>query len=335
MAERFVVFVDCPTFNQSPYIRETMDGFCSQDTNFPFVCGIVDDASTDGEQDVIKQYLKDNFEQETSTLFNIEETDDYVRVFVRHRTNKNCFFVVVYNKYNHYSLKKSRNPHIAEWKNYSKYIAVCEGDDYWTDPLKLQKQVDLLEAYPDCTMVISNGIGYNMSSKQKKLINPLFVKRSRFVTPKEVFIEKGGLIPTASMCFRKEFMFLPDGINKAPVGDRPIRMWCAVNGRIFYFKEPMVVYRMRTPGSFSKRVEKDVASAKSILDGMNNFYDKFDNYTNRKYHKEIVYMKEREESYYYMRIGDMSRYRNCKFYKNKNSFSKRLIRKLRRIFHIN
>ena len=60
----YKVFVYCNTFNQTSYIKDTMDGFCMQQTNFPFVCMIMDDASTDGEPEVIKQYLNDNFDTE-------------------------------------------------------------------------------------------------------------------------------------------------------------------------------------------------------------------------------------------------------------------------------
>ena len=61
------------------------------------------------------------------------------------------YFAVVYLKENHYSQKKSKAPYLTEWED-TKYIALCEGDDYWTDPLKLQKQVDFLERHPDYSL---------------------------------------------------------------------------------------------------------------------------------------------------------------------------------------
>ncbi len=60
----FMVNVSCMTYNQAPYITETMNGFCIQQTSFPFVCTIMDDCSTDEEQEVIKLYLKENFDLE-------------------------------------------------------------------------------------------------------------------------------------------------------------------------------------------------------------------------------------------------------------------------------
>ena len=104
---KFKVFVKCMTFNQVSFIKDAMDGFCMQQTNFPFVCCIVDDASTDGEQEVIKRYLEDNFKRSTDMLSYGGETEDYISLFLQHKTNKNCFFAVYLLKYNHWG-KKSK-----------------------------------------------------------------------------------------------------------------------------------------------------------------------------------------------------------------------------------
>ena len=100
---KYKVCVWCNTYNQTSYIKDTMDGFCMQQTSFPFVCLIMDDASTDGEPEVIKQYLNDHFDTEWT-----KETDDYHLTLARHQENKNCYFAVYLLKYNHYSIKKLR-----------------------------------------------------------------------------------------------------------------------------------------------------------------------------------------------------------------------------------
>ena len=86
----YMVRVSCMTYNQSAYITDAMNGFVMQQTNFPFVCTIVDDASTDGEQEVISAFVKENFDlQDTSIAY--EKDVDYGHVaFARHKTNKNC-----------------------------------------------------------------------------------------------------------------------------------------------------------------------------------------------------------------------------------------------------
>ena len=154
-----------------------MDGFCMQQTNFPFVCMIMDDASTDGEQEVIKQYLRDHFEAPEAPqpakggvashsvgspplggwgAGACKETDDYHLTLARHKENKNCYFAVYLLKYNHYSIKKLRLRYYKELADDIDYVALCEGDDYWTDAHKLQKQADALDANPQVTLVYTN-----------------------------------------------------------------------------------------------------------------------------------------------------------------------------------
>lgn len=78
-------------------------------SSFPYVCIIVDDASSDGEPEIIRQYMKDNFDIENNLEGMFEETDDYRLCFASHKTNRNCYFAVFLLKYNHYG-KKKRNP---------------------------------------------------------------------------------------------------------------------------------------------------------------------------------------------------------------------------------
>ena len=148
---QFKVYVWCNTYNQASYIKDTMDGFCMQQTNFPFACHIMDDASTDGEPEVLKQYLNDHFDTEWT-----KETVDYHLTVARHQENKNCYFAVYLLKYNHYSIKKRRLRYYKELADDIDYVALCEGDDYWTDAHKLQKQADALDANPQVTLVYTN-----------------------------------------------------------------------------------------------------------------------------------------------------------------------------------
>lgn len=144
----YMVCVKCLTFNQSKFVKDTLDGFCLQKTSFPYVCIIIDDASTDGEQDVISNFFQANFDLTDNDTVREEETSDYVLRFARHKKNVNCYFAVLFLKYNHYN-KKNKDPYIVEWTKNSRYMALCEGDDYWTDSSKLQKQVDFLETHDD------------------------------------------------------------------------------------------------------------------------------------------------------------------------------------------
>lgn len=152
----FLVCVRCFTFNHASYIEDAMNGFCMQKTNFPYVCVIVDDASTDGEHEVIMNYLQSHFDLDEKSKLRKDETDDYVMTFAQHKINSNCYFAIYLLKYNHYSINKSKFPYIAEFRDNVKYNAFCEGDDYWINPQKLQKQVDYLESHLDYGMCLTD-----------------------------------------------------------------------------------------------------------------------------------------------------------------------------------
>ena len=162
----FMVFVSCMTYNHSLYIEDAMNGFCMQNTTFPFVCVIIDDASTDGEQEVILKYLRNHFEMEDPSIIKIEETDDFKMFYTRHKSNLNCFFVTYFLKNNHYSRKKTKKHYTEKWRNNTKYIAICEGDDYWTDSNKLQKQVIFLENHPDFIVCSHDYVIYKQETSQ-------------------------------------------------------------------------------------------------------------------------------------------------------------------------
>ena len=105
---KFKVSVRCFTFNQAKYIEDTMNGFVMQQTDFPFVCCIVDDASTDGEQDVIKKYMDMHFDYSPNSVSFEKETDYAYIHYAQHKENKNCYFAVLFLKENHYSKKMGK-----------------------------------------------------------------------------------------------------------------------------------------------------------------------------------------------------------------------------------
>lgn len=150
---KFRVCCRCFTFNQAEYVTETMNGFTMQQTDFPFVCTIVDDASTDGEQDVIRKYIDENFDFSDGSVAFHKETEYAYITYAQHKTNKNCFFAVLYLKENHYSQRKPKMQYLSEWKDLCEYEAPCEGDDYWIDKDKLQKQVDVMDNNPSISLV--------------------------------------------------------------------------------------------------------------------------------------------------------------------------------------
>jgi len=145
----YKLLVRCATYNQSKYICDALNGFAIQETDFPFICIVVDDASTDGNQEVIRRYANDNCD-----MSNAYVSDDDISIYMRvpHKTNTNCVYLFCFLKVNLYC-KPEKTEIYKPYRAVCEYEAPCEGDDYWIDPLKLQKQVDFLEANQDYSMV--------------------------------------------------------------------------------------------------------------------------------------------------------------------------------------
>lgn len=234
----FLVSALCRTYNQSNYITDTMEGFAMQQTTFPFVAVVVDDASIDGEQDVIKDYIKKHFDFSTESGFRQWETEDAHWTFARHLENVNCFFVAVYLKKNLHQQKEKKEALIKDWTN-TKYVALCEGDDYWTDPLKLQKQVGFLETHEDYTMCCS---GFTQSFEGNENEKSAVVFDLDEITIENLL--KGLWVGTLTVVYRRELVddyTLP--FPDLPFGDLPY--WCqlALLGKIKYLRDVTANYR--------------------------------------------------------------------------------------------
>lgn len=257
---KYMVRVDCITYNHASYIEDAMNGFCMQETSFPFVCTILDDASTDGEPEVIRGYLKEHFDLDDKFVVRNEETDDYCLTFAQHKRNKNCFFAVFLLKYNHYSIKKPKKSYVEKWCG-TKYVAMCEGDDYWTCPNKLQLQVDFLEGHPDYTMCFHNS---EMKREEgiairHNILDVLFEERDYEAVE---FIKHRP--PTASLVYRNSIIIPKD--KRFLYGDNLIFLTCATEGKVKAFKDVMSVYRRHAGGvtlatyqPFIKRIENRFA----------------------------------------------------------------------------
>ena len=245
---RYLVRAYCATYNQAAYITQVMDGFVMQQTNFPFVCVIADDASTDGEQEVIKQYVNQYFDfQNTEVAY--EKNMDYGQVFyAQHKTNKNCYFAVILLKENHYSQGKSRDPYITEWDNI-KYITYCEGDDFWIDPLRLQKQVDFLESHSDYNLVCHN---WNILKDGELLPSPVHDLYKEpfsftFATLPWIWITK-----TLTIMYRKDVMDFSVLKQFKWARDVHLVYYALKDSKGYFMPEIMATYRVVDSGVWSK-----------------------------------------------------------------------------------
>lgn len=246
---RPLVCVSSITYNHAPYIEDAMNGFCMQQTTFPFVCTILDDASTDGEPEIIKSYLQKHFDLDDNIVRN-EETKDYVLTFARHKTNKNCYFAVYYLKYNHYSTGNNsrKDEYIKEWLEKVKYIALCEGDDYWTDSYKLQKQVDVLDDNDNVLLVYS--AFETVDDTGKKMNRPYFDFIQRHSKSGDFLYYQiiRNHIMTLTTCCRKELLNTSLYKNCPFHFDYSLSMCASMLGDLHYIPEKTGCYR-KTSGS--------------------------------------------------------------------------------------
>lgn len=280
----FKVCVRSYTYNHSQYIGDALNGFVKQKTDFPFVVSIIDDASTDNTRQIITSFVNDFFNTDDDAVSSREEKDFGTVLFAQHRENLNCFISVTLLKENHYSQKKSKLPYLSRWIDEVPYVALCEGDDYWTDPRKLQKQVDYLEAHPDCMLCVH--------AADWKTGESIYSHGCQETVPKDYTVNElilcGGLyFATASFVCRTELSRdWPEWRRKAGVGDFPLQILAGLHGKVHYLPDKMCVYRYRSEGSWSSSIlKKDVHSAfhKNKIEWMKML----DEATGHKYQKAI------------------------------------------------
>ncbi len=257
--EKYLLRISCITYNQSVYITDAMNGFTMQQTNFPFVAVIIDDASTDGEQDVIKSYIEEHFDHSEKTGYREWETGDAYLIFARHKVNENCHFVVALLKRNLFKEPEKKDAVVKEWKD-AKYVAICEGDDYWIDPLKLQKQVDILDADETLMAVVTN------STEVDKEGNLLKEKRENVVPGNKQgrydlrsFMYKIHHYPTATVCYRQthdeEIGKMTKHMANPYLGDWTMWISLHVFGDFYYLDEVTSAYRIN-PTSLTHTVDR-------------------------------------------------------------------------------
>lgn len=275
------VLVQCMTYNHSKYITDALNGFAMQKTDFPFVCLVMDDASTDGEQEVIKDFLNRECLMDKAEHYDHELADI---VIAGHKTNLNCKFAVYFLKVNLYKTNK-KEPIINEWSSKSEYIALCEGDDYWTDPLKLQKQVDYLEEHPEidicahsCVILdmVSNRLSINSISKEKRIF-----------PAEDVIIGGGNFVGTATLVFRRTTVDRCSRFREYLDFDYTLQIDGSIRGGMGYLPECMSIYRSMVPGSWSSRTANSPEYL-SFMEAKNKMFSILDAEYNRRFHNAIM-----------------------------------------------
>ena len=209
------------TYNHAPYIRQCLDGFLMQKTDFPFEVIVNDDASIDGTTEIVREYER-----------------KYPEIIKPIYHSENCFSKGERGFWSRYCLPKSRG----------KYIALCEGDDYWIDPLKLQKQVDFLEANPEYGLVHTY---FNYVDTQSRVIpppEPFYEKLQARVFDGYVwdyYLVNPGFILTCTCMFRRSLYRK----EEQTFFDHGLFMMIARQSKVHCLREVTAAYRRNPDGA--------------------------------------------------------------------------------------
>lgn len=218
--EHPLVSVRCITYNHEPYIAQALDGFMMQVTDFPFEVIVHDDASTDRTADIIREYEA-----------------KYPKIIK-----------AIYETENQYSKHDGSLRRIINAACKGKYIAFCEGDDYWIVENKLQMQVDFLENDTNISLVYTN---FNCVDVNSQIINRTHIEALKELSKSgDVFFNllKKNFIFTLTCCFRRE-VILSKLTTEAPVSqDYLLFLVASALGKVIYQPEKTSCYR-QTPSS--------------------------------------------------------------------------------------
>lgn len=256
-----MVSVWCRTYNHINYIKDALDGLVSQQTDFIYKVIVFDDASTDGTSDIVQAYA--------------EKYPEIIYAIIAKE-----------NIYHHPETKKI----IADiWKQHltGKYMAFCEGDDFWIDSNKLQIQVDYMEAHPECTMYMHNSLWLNCRTGVMKAGNPYKGKGEWDVTAEELIMQYNGYPATASFLFKREQINKPQFFSEVHANDYTTILYALATGSVHYSSRIMSVYRVFAAGSYAVRMQQNAGLRICFYLRMLIFFFKYDEYTHYAYHKWI------------------------------------------------
>lgn len=234
-----IVSICCITYNHEPYIKDALDGFLMQKTTFPFEIVISDDCSKDGTHTIIKEYIQKypNIIRDISPKHNLGLFENFVYV---------------------------------QEQAQGKYIALCEGDDFWIDPYKLQKQVDLLEN--DSSLVACCTDCMNVDKTGKEIISAQPAtsengKRNKRYSLRD-FFKENSQYPTLTVVYRNshkaELYFKLRHVKNPFLADWPLWIALLTYGDMFYMNQTTAAYR-NNPTSITHTANR-VGRAKASRD---------------------------------------------------------------------
>ena len=254
-----LVSIICLAYNHEKYIAKAIEGFLMQKTTFSFEVLVHDDASTDSTARIIQDFEK-KYPEIIKPTYQIEN---------QYTQGVNIIFDLM--------IPKAKG----------KYLALCEGDDFWVSPFKLQMQFDAMEEHPEIDLCAHDVKA--ISARSGKAVEPA-VKHKKSLTIfsiEEVIVGEGGFFGTNTLFFRKEvFDHPPNFYLKLPY-DYTTQILGALRGGVLYLPECMSVYRFGVPGSWTSNARGSKDFQNDFLKKKKRMLFELNEYTNGAYKRAI------------------------------------------------
>jgi glycosyltransferase involved in cell wall biosynthesis len=263
------------TYNQAKFIRKAIDSALAQQTTFPIEILVGDDFSSDGTREIIQEY---------------------------ERQHPNLVIGVLHPR----NMGKNGGINFLETLKLAKgeYYALMDGDDYWTDPLKLQKQIDLLDAHPDYSMAFTNTLITYEDGAPSHLLNGPDMKP--FYTVDDLIGETEiWFMATSSTVYRNSIKEYPAWFSDSSSGDIPRLILKAKMGKIGYLPDVTTVYRKNRAGASYHDNERDetflrnrIRMYSDINRELGHKYDRVLRRNIARYYRMMLDAKQYEQSYF-------------------------------------
>ena len=254
-----VVSVICNTYNHGKYIRQCLDSLVEQETDFPYEILVHDDASTDDTADIVREYEG--------------RYPDKI--------------LPICQKVNQYSQKIKISFTFQYPRVRGKYVAFCEGDDYWTDPHKLQKQYDLMERHPEVDIcahasIIVDAQSGNVIKTERRL------DETGIIPAADVIRGGGRFVSTNTLFYRSEILKNMPEFRRMLDFDITMQAHGALRGGMLYMPDVMSAYRAHVQGSWVNRMSKDSKGKIAHLKRVRAMLGQMDRDTNHRFWKIIL-----------------------------------------------
>lgn len=258
MGEQIQVSVICNAYNHEGYIRDALDSFLMQKTDFAYEILVHDDASTDHTADIIREYEA--------------KYPDLVKP--------------IYQTENQYAKGRKISVNFQYPRVKGKYVAVCEGDDYWTDPLKLQKQFDAMEAHPEVDICAHSG--WKVRADTKVAFEDVAPRgEDCLISPQDVILGEGGFVITNSLMYRASLNDSVPQFRKNFSLDYTIQIHGALRGGMWYLADFMAAYRYMSVGSWTSRQQASAQRRALLFEKKQKMLEELNEDTDRIYEQVI------------------------------------------------